>query len=198
MSVTTDSMSVSEAPIVDGFTHSLSVRLLPTTYRALVQAQMETLRRASNYQFKIHSAPNTESNPGEVGFPLVPAFSQVEYQIKIRPGTLIWGMWLAGDEIFANSNLFIQVTDMSTGSPLFSDYELIGLISSILNGNDRQFNRYPYLLSEPRIVSGSGQVNVELYNSTENDIFPQFVMFCAEPLPLPDLCADPAVPCSQD
>jgi hypothetical protein len=186
----TSDTSISEVPIVDGFTHSLSTLLLPTTYRALVLAQMEVLRRSSNYQFKMYSAPDSANAT-------IAAYSQNEYLVKMRPGTLIWGMWIAVSNPDIISQLFIDVTDMSTGIPLISDYELATLLSSALNPSpSRVFERYPFLLAEPRLVSGTGQVTIETYNSSDASNTVQLVLFCAEPVPTADLCADPSVPCT--
>lgn len=190
--LTTDS-AMSKAPIVDGFTHSMTVLMLPTTYRALVLAQMEVLRRSTNYQFKMYSAPDAENET-------IVAFSQNEYQVKMRPGTLIWGAWMATPNGGNLSPLiFFQVTDMSTGTALMSDYECAQLVSATINpAPARQFGRYPYLLAEPRTVSGNGQVVIEVYNSSASAATVQLVLFCAEPIPLPDPCADPAIACTQE
>ncbi len=185
-----------EPPIVDGFTHSLSTKLLPTTYRAHVLAQMETLRRSSNYQFKLFSAPDSANAA-------IPAYSQNEYQVKMRPGTLVWGVFLSAFATNAGvvadlTTSYVQVTDMSTGTPLMSDYELGQVMSGNLNPTPaRMYERYPSLLPGPRLVSGSGQVNIEIYNSGAVGNTYQLVLYCAEPMPQPDLCADPPVSCPQ-
>jgi hypothetical protein len=186
-----------EKPIVDAFTHSLSTKLLPTTYRSHVLAQMDTLRRSTNYQFKMHSAPD-EANA------TIPAYSQNEYQVKMRPGTLIWGVWISAttitDDVVVDADLtttFAQITDMSTGMGLLSDYELAQVMSGNLNPSpSRVYERYPSLLPGPRLVSGSGQVNVEIYNSGPVANTYQLVLYCAEPMPMPDECADPPVSCA--
>lgn len=194
--LTTDGMAMSEVPIVDGFTHSLSMLLLPTTYRALVVAQMEPLRRASNYQFKMYSAPDT-------GNATIAAYSQNEYLVRMRPGTLVWGMWMSavlvdGSEPSLNQ-VYVEVTDMDTGLPFISDYEIGQLLSSLLNpAPSRVFERYPFLFGEPRLVSGSGQVTIETYNSSGGALTVQLVLFCAEPVPVADPCGDPSQPCTQD
>lgn len=194
--LTTDDMSMSETPIVDGFTHSMSMLLLPTTYRALVVAQMESLRRSSNYQFKMHSAPDSANAT-------IQAYSQNEYLVKMRPGTLVWGMWMSivpvEDEDLNLLEVYVEVTDMSTGIPFISDYEITQMLSSLLNpAPARVFERYPFLLGEPRLVSGSGQVTIETYNSGSTPVTVQLVLFCAEPVPVANPCDDPSVPCTQD
>ena len=193
--LTTD-VAMSEVPIVDGFTHSVSMLLLPTTYRALVVAQMETLRRSSNYQFKMHSAPDSANAT-------IQAYLQNEYLVKMRPGTLVWGMWMSAisvdEEEESLLKVYVEVTDMDTGTPFISDYEIGQMLSSLLNPTPaRVFERYPFLLSEPRLVSGSGQVTIETYNSGSTPVTVQLVLFCAEPVPVANPCDDPSVPCTQD
>jgi hypothetical protein len=194
--LTTDDMAMSEVPIVDGFTHSLSMLLLPTTYRALVVAQMETLRRSSNYEFKMHSAPDSANAT-------IPAYSQNEYLVKMRPGTLVWGMWMSAANVDEEEEsllkVYVEVTDMDTGTPFISDYEIGQMLSSLLNPTPaRVFERYPFLLGEPRLVSGSGQVTIETYNSGSTSVTVQLVLFCAEPVPVANPCDDPSVSCTQD
>lgn len=199
--LTTADTSISEVPIVDGFTHSLSMLLLPTTYRVLVVAQMEPLRRASNYQFKMFSAPD-QPDPN-TGNALIPAYSQNEYLVRMRPGTLVWGMWMSAVLVDGSEpsleQVYVEVTDMDTGLPFISDYEISQLLSSLLNpAPARVFERYPFLFSEPRLVSGSGQITIETYNSSSGAITVQLVLFCAEPVPIADPCDDPSQPCTQD
>lgn len=190
---TVDDMSVSELPIVDGFTLSLSTRMLPTSYRALASAQLEMLRRASNYQIKMYSAPD-EANA------TIPAYSQNEYLVRMRPGTYIWGMWLAAALVTGTEpslqQVYVQLTDMSTGEQLLSDYAIGQQVSALLNATGRVFNRYPVLLPELRLVGQSGQVAIETYNSSATPLTLQLVLFCAEPIPVADPCGDPSVPCS--
>ncbi len=177
-----------EKPIVDGFTHSTSVLMLPTTYRALVLGQLEVLRRSTNYQFKIHSAPDEQHQT-------IPGFSQNEYMIKVVPGTLIWGLLAYSPNSI--QSCYIQVTDMSTGMAISSDYELAYLLSQDLAPTPaRAYARTPLLLAQPMLVSGSGQLAVEIYNSLAEPISIQLCLFCAEPMPVPNPCADPSQPCS--
>lgn len=177
-----------EKPIVDGFTHSTSVLMLPTTYRALVLGQLEILRRSTNYQFKIHSSPDEANST-------IPGFSQNEYSLKMIPGTLIWGV--SAYSVGSLQACYFQITDMSTGMTLSSDYELAYLVSQALTPTPaRVYIRYPFLLAQPFLVSGNGQVVVEIYNSMGDPLPVQLCLFCAEPMPQPNPCSDPSQPCS--
>jgi len=192
---TVDDTSMSELPIVDGFTYSLSTRMLPTTYRALASAQFEVLRRASNYQIKMYSAPDNANAT-------IPAFSQNEYLVRMRPGTYIWGIWMAAQLVDGEEpsleEVYFEVTDMSTGEKVLSDYAIAQMISAVLSPTERYFNRYPVLLAEPRLVGQGGQITIETYNSSNSPLTIQLVLFCAEPVPIADPCSDPSVPCTNE
>jgi hypothetical protein len=148
---------------------------------------METLRLASSYQFKAYVVPTPE-NPSPGGGannnPIgdIPAYSQVEQQLSIDPGSYLYG-WLlavitAGG---ANSNFHIQVTDACTETPIFSDYALGSLFSASPTG----IQRAPFLLSQPRLISDPGLVNVEIYNNSSSTQAVQLVLFTAAPRPGP-------------
>ena len=48
--------------------------------------------------------------------------------------------------------VYFEVTDMSTGEKVLSDYAIAQMISAVLSPTERYFNRYPVLLAEPRLV----------------------------------------------
>ena len=189
---TVDDNSISELPLVDGFTLSLSTRMLPTTYRALATAQWEVLRRASNYQIKMYSAPDNANAT-------IPAYSQNEYLVRMRPGTYIWGMWMSATLVDGSEpsleDVYFEITDMNTGEQVISDYAIAQMISAVLSPTERLFNRYPCLLGEPRLVGQGGIITIETYNSSSTPLTVQLVLFCAEPIPTADPCTDPSVPC---
>ena len=180
-------------PIVDGFTHSISTLLLPTTYRALTLAQWEILRRSSNYQWRVWSGPSTQQNP-------VPAYEQVEYQVAMREGTYIWGWYISllpvgMGNIVDPTKVFIQVIDMACGLPILSDYQISAAMYNSSTGS-RPFNRYPYLMPQPYLVGSNGQVLFEVYNSLSFAVQVQLALFCAQPKLMPDACSDPPVLCA--
>src|SRR5271154_2348858 len=89
-----------EPQILDGFTYSLSLLLLPINYRSAALAQMETLRLATTYQCRMYAVPTPE-NPAPGGtrnnnpFGYVPAYGQIEQQLSLEPGSYIYG-WMFG------------------------------------------------------------------------------------------------------
>jgi hypothetical protein len=179
-------------PIVDGFTHSISTLLLPTTYRALTLAQWEILRRSSNYQWRVWSGPSTQQNP-------VPSLSQVEYQVTMREGTYIWGWYLSllpigSGNIIDPKKVFVQVVDMECGLPILSDYQTASVMYNSSMGG-RPFSRYPYLMPQPYLVANNGQVLFEVYNSLSFAVQVQLALYCAQPKLMPDACGNTPVAC---
>lgn len=196
MSMATGSGRSTECPppILDGFTHSISTLMLPTTYRALAQAQWEVLRRSSNYQWRVWSGPSTQQNP-------VAAYSQVEYQVTMQKGTYIWGWYVTvttvEDGDIDLSKLFVQVVDMQCGQPILSDYQVASTLTNLNAGGGRLYNRYPSLFTQPYLVAGDGQVLFEVYNSSGLAVTVQLALFCAQPKLCPDPCSQPAAVCAK-
>lgn len=162
--------------IVDPFTYSTTLRLLPTQTRAHNLAQMDVLRRARSYKARYYTAPDPLVDP-------IAAYSQVETQIRAIPGTYVWGISLfLSVSISSPLSLKIQVTDTSTEIPLFSDY-IRGVMLQQSVGQ-----RCPTFLGQPRLISEPGQMNVEIYNDNAVPATVQLVLFCAEPIPAnPDI-----------
>jgi hypothetical protein len=164
---------------VDAFTLSASLLYLPTTFRASVYAQMEVLRSARGYRSRDFLVPEDVIQP-------VGAFSQVEYQIQVQPGSYLWGMILTAPDTLnevgsSEQFLHVQVTDNCTETPLFSDY-VRGLNLAPVGGPAL---RWPYL-TMARLVGEPGTLNVEVYNNSANPVTCQLVLMMAEP------CVPPA------
>lgn len=172
--------------IVDGFAMSGSQLLVPTSYRALVIGQMDTLRRASAMRPRHYIAPLDIDEP-------VPAYKQNEYQISVMPGSYVWGLSFA---IYASESDFaefihVQITDVCTETPLFSDYaRAINFATdptlAAAMGYPVGYYRAPHLLSQPRLIGDPAKLDVEIYNSSDTDVHCQLVLFVAEPCLPPD------------
>ena len=165
--------TIMEHDIVDGFTYSMSLALLPTSYRAHCLAQMETLRRAKGYTARWYTAPNNNDEP-------ISNFSQAKYQINITPGSYLWGIsaWFAGDH--DGDIVHILITDACSETQLSSDYELASLF---LTGKTT-IRAAPALLPQPRLISEPGLVNIEVYLgavATGSSESVQILLFTAEP-----------------
>lgn len=161
-----------ERQLVDGFLYSASMLYLPTTYRASALANMEVLRRARGYRTRWYLAPEDLENP-------VPAFSQLEYQVTLQQGSYVWGVSFSApfaEVEDASNSIFVQVTDVCTETPFFSDYTR-GVQLEPVPGPGR---RHPTLIM-PRIVGAPGTLDIELYNSASEDIRCQLAILVAEP-----------------
>jgi hypothetical protein len=165
--------------IMDGFTYSLSRLLLPISYSSAVLAQMETLRLAGKYQAKMFSVP-TPANPSTSTVGAIPAYSQVEEQIRIDPGSYIYGWMFSinGTGSGTPGVCHINVTDACTETPLSSDYILASLFNLQTTSTPQ---RGPSLLAQPRLISEPGLVNVEIYNNSASAIQAQLALFCSAP-----------------
>ena len=161
--------------LVDGFTYSMSMRLLPTTYRALALSQMEPLRRALGYTSRWYTAPDTNDEPITPG-------SQAKYQLSIVPGSYIWGLAFSAtvDGEKDQRNVYhVLITDACSELALFSDYVQATNISP---GYFNKSLRGPMLLPQPRLISNPGLVNVEVYSGLLDIVaITQLVLYCAEP-----------------
>lgn len=169
-----------DRPIVDAFLYSASLLYLPTTFRASVYAQMDVLRRTRGYRSRDFLVPEDVIEP-------VQAYSQIEYQIQVNPGSYVWGLILsAPDELneveSSEQFLHVQITDNCTETPFFSDYVRGNNLKPVTGPG----LRHPSLLTQPRIIGEPGTVNVEVYNNSANNVFCQLVIMCAEPCVPPE------------
>ena len=172
--------------IVDGFTMSASQLLVPSSARALILGQMDVLRRASAMRPRHYIAPLSTDEP-------VKAYSQVEYQLSVMPGSYVWGLSFAmfNSEYDASGELVhVQITDVCTETPFFSDY-----VRGIAFLTDPAIVptyyatgtfRAPHLLAQPRLIGDPAKIDIEIYNSSAADCHPQLVLFVAEPCLPPD------------
>jgi len=155
----------------DSFTLSLSQLISPVQYRAHAIAQMEVLRRANGYQFAAFSSPTRDIKT-------IPAYSQIEEQWSMTPGSFIWGWNFSVSTAMAGpGNFHVLLTDACTETALFSDYAAVGNIAGASTGP-----RWPFILANPRLISDPGKVNVEIYNNFGSVVTCQFVAFVAQPI----------------
>lgn len=161
--------------IVDGFVYSASQLYLPSRYRPNAFAQMETLRRAKSYRTLTRLIPDNSLDP-------IPQYSQLEQQVRVEPGTYLWGLLLSaglgsGSYSGSESSIHVQITDACTKTPAASDYFLgTQLVPSF---------HHPAMLTQPRLIDDPGLLNVELYNRNAAPLFVQLALFFALPALLP-------------
>jgi hypothetical protein len=131
----------------------------------------------------------------------VAAFSQVEYQVTMREGTYIWGWYInllpiGEGDVIDPAKVFIQVVDMQCGLPILSDYQISSVMYNAGTGG-RLFARTPFLMAQPYLVAGDGQVLFEVYNSLSFPVQVQLALYCAQPKLMPDACGDPPTICER-
>jgi hypothetical protein len=173
-----------DKPVVDGFVNSASLLYLPTTYRASALAQMEVLRKAKGYRTRWYLVPEDLEEP-------VKAFSQLEYQVRLQPGSYVWGLTFSAP--FDETGLYaaipskfitVRITDDCTETSFFSDYAK-GVQLEPVPGTAK---RHPMLIT-PRLVGEPGTLSVEIYNSADVDIRCQLAILVAEPCVPPESMA---------
>jgi len=177
-----------ERDIVDGFTMSASQLLVPTSARALILGQLDTLRRASALRPRHYIAPLDSDEP-------IPAFKQNEYQISVMPGSYVWGLsfaYIPSDEVTTAEalKLHVQITDVCTETPFFSDYvrgvTFLTAPSLVTSFYPTGTFRAPHLLAQPRLIGDPAKLDVEIYNSSSVDIQCQLTIMVCEPCLPPD------------
>jgi hypothetical protein len=168
--------------IIDAFTYNPAIRWRPNWFYPTALAQMDILRRANTYRPKLTIMPDEYNSP-------VPAYETVEYQMRVTPNSYVWGL-LANQ--FNPTALvpytkvaityLVQITDSCNGVPFFEDF----VAALAFSGNpaftqDYRNMMYPHLFSSPRLVLEPGLLAVEIANRTSAAIYPQLLIFSAEP-----------------
>ena len=163
--------------VVDGFSYNADLFYLANRFFPNALAQLDILRRASNYRARWWCVPDTADSP-------LQPYDTLYYQCEVADGSYLWG-W-SFKSISASSNgspiettaadICIEVVDSCTGIPLFMDFADGGGLSA--SGGARL---YPCLLTQPRIILNPGLANVQLSNRTANLITCQLILHFAEP-----------------
>jgi hypothetical protein len=164
--------------IVDGFVLSASQTYQLMNYRSNVLAQMEVLRRAAAYRNRQYCVPNQLQQS-------VAAYSQVEQQISVQPGSYVWGLTfkqLTGEV----NTIHIQLTDACTETPFFSDYAYGDNYKAVAAAAGAEVVHNPVMLGQPRLIGDPGLIDVEVYNNSASAITCQLVVLVAEPAIAPD------------
>ena len=174
-----------EKPLVDGFLYSMTMLYQPVVYRASALAQLEVLRRAQGYRVREYCVPDQGLNDTTI-----PAFSQVEQQVNTMPGAYLWGLTFSapfGEAENIAENIYIQITDACTESPMFSDYALASQFQATPSSDANGWNRRnPPLLAQPLLIGPPALLDVEMYNSLGVAVTCQLVLLVAEPCLPPD------------
>ena len=163
--------------IVDGFSYNTVYRPSNRNFFTHALAQMDVLRRASNYRARWWVIPDAQGQP-------IQPYDTFDFQCEVADRSYLWGYNFViiktvnpSQQVIANNlaNIQIQVVDSCTKVPLFQDY------ASGANTGTSFEARYPViLLSRPRLILEPGLVAVSLTNTTANTITCQLILLFAE------------------
>ena len=156
-------MNSHEQAVVDGFCYNLQRPMVPSWYEPMALGQLEALRKAGGFRPRWYGVPEESS-----GF-VIPPYNTVEQQVRITPGSWLYGYMVTPTAL----NALTKITEGATGIPLSSDF----LCTWNIQGDQGQFN----LLSQARLIVAPGWVNVEIANGGATPIPYQLVLLCAEP-----------------
>ena len=163
--------------IVDGFSYSTRLRYLPLYWFPNALAQMDILRRATQYRSRDWVIPQDQNQP-------IAGYDTLYYQLSVAAGSYLWGYSFASLSAVDPSNnpiattaadLMIQVVDACSGIPLFQDFVVASAAHSTGNAGVN-----PPLLSQPRLIIDPGLINVFITNRTANTVTCQLLLKFAE------------------
>jgi hypothetical protein len=169
-------MQAVERAVIDGFCYSLSTLFVPGWYKPMALGQLEALRKAGGYRSRWYTVP-------EDGNASIPAYSAVEQQLRITPGSYLYG-YMALTFSGANLGILVRIVEGATGIALMEDALYGASMSPPFFGIPSVSvpNGVPTLLSQPRLIVDPGWVNVELSNPDAADGGGgQIILLCAEP-----------------
>ena len=164
--------------VVDGFSYNTSLLYLPNRYWANALAQLDILRRASNFRARWFVIPDDIDQP-------IQPYDTLYFQIQVAPGSYLWGYQFSslsatapggGGTATTAADILIQAVDSCSGIPLFQDFANGGGCHSNFTARC-----VPILLTQPRLILDPGLVNVQLSNRTANTISCQLLMHFAVP-----------------
>lgn len=168
-----------EGPIIDGFTfNSKPVHYLSYYHNALTG--LEPLRRANAMRLRMHGIPDPQFVP-------IPPYESVEKQIRVLPGSYLWGWSFYCEQNGTNQTPInsIRIVDSCTELPILDRPALNTLFSNVVVSGQTQENYGQntgvILLSRPYIVGAPGLLNVEVTNGAAFSCTCQLVLMFAEP-----------------
>jgi len=168
----------------DGWLYDTSIYYLPYRFTPAALCGSEYMRRANLVRHKVVVLP--------VSTLTVAAYDTYEIQLQLLEGTRIWGLKYmqfsdaAGVTEIAPTAGQLQLTDACSGVPLFQDYVDLKMFSTYTGVTGRRNDSNVRLLTGPRLVSGPGQLNVEIANTLTDGspLYCQVLLLCAEPVVL--------------
>lgn len=172
----------------DGFSLNPFVYMLPYLYNTDALYASALVRKCNlmrSYSLVVPIHPLYDTLLGSV----IPAYGTHHAQLATEPGSIIMGFnyfeYNYPTAISkAPSNIMIRIWDACTGLDLAHDYISALCYSQYMTGPNRQTELNMALPTTPRVLAGSGQINVEINNTTTSDLACQLMIFVAEPITL--------------
>jgi hypothetical protein len=173
--------------IPDGFTMNAGLRYLPYRFFPLALDKMDFLRQSGGrFRAKAYVSP--------VDFRvLIPPFDRILDQVHILPGSWLWGLGFCAVIYSPPSatipqgpqTAYVQISDPCDDSSkprkLFSSDVIATAVSALLPSLTSPSGLSPVLLSEPHLIGGKGEIDVEITNRGSGNLNVQLVLQVAEP-----------------
>lgn len=162
--------AATEYPVIDGFALSTALRC-NLTFRSMVLAEFEALRRAGAYRNRTWVVPE-DTNIA------VPPYDSLERQIQVEPGSALWGYTFTGSAS-AFGILAFQIVDAC------SDY---ALSSEVVCLNDQTPLSAQKAFAKLLVVGAPGLLNVTItstFGFDETGV--QLILYGGEPMCRPKM-----------
>ena len=148
-------------------------------YDPAIIAQLAALAEDPCYTIKFYKAPADDQE-------VLPAFGYVTYGMRISPGSIIFGFYLPmvvnteSPTLSAPPQYTVRITDVSL-EHCFSDEPISSLMLSnfkpeFQSAVDTNMGSFPSLLCAPHPVTGSGQFDIEIQETSGESQRIQFVI----------------------
>jgi len=178
---------VSEMP-EDGFSINPWVCYLPYVYNSAALEASALVRKANLMRGHVFVAPSQSLYDTVFGGSAIPAYGTYNTQVSAQPGSIILGYryweYDATNAFYKTpSNIMIRVSDACTGLDIAHDY-ISALAFIELQGGGINNDLPMSFVTSPRVIAGSGQLNIEIQNTTNAVLACQFMIFVAEPITL--------------
>jgi hypothetical protein len=183
-------MNLDNYPVSDGFTYASKLRC-NMTFRNLAVQQYEKLRRSSAFKQKVWLVPKGANGSPSGAFDClatIPANDSYEFQVEMKPGSVIWSYTLVGlcgqqagnDATYGPGTISFQVRDSCDDVPLFSEIQTRLDLSA--GSADPVGTRIPQtLLAKLLVVGPPGLLHVTIANTFGTALPAQVVLWGAEP-----------------
>lgn len=165
--------------ICDGFIYNPQLRANTENYDIMGLGQMEMLRRSRGYIPKLVAVP-------DYGDGIIENYQSYQKQVSVTPGSWLWSVTLTSGNVLADGWYFVTVRDDDTGDSLFGNQfvanQLLRPEKTDQSGPEYAAYSMQKKLSQPRLISGKGVINVQINcTSVATPLFFQVILCLAQP-----------------